>query len=94
MRRVSVLILDEHNLAEMARHAVSGAEVVELISNRHLTAANPRGQRGSTLLIGETNGGRVLTVPLAPTDDPGTWRPATGFEASRPQRNLFRRYAR
>jgi len=26
---VSVLILDEHNLAEMARHGVSAAEVVQ-----------------------------------------------------------------
>jgi hypothetical protein len=27
------------------------------------------------LLIGETDGGRLLTVPIAPTDDPTTWRP-------------------
>lgn len=62
--------------------------------NRHVTAANPRGELGSILLIGETDGGRVLTVPLAATDDPTTWRPATAFEASRHQRTIFRREVR
>ena len=92
--RISALILDEHNLGEMARHGVSGAEVFQVIWNRYLSAHNPRGEPGGILLIGETDGGRVLTIPLAPTDDPSTWRPATAFDASRDQRNLFRRRAR
>jgi hypothetical protein len=50
-----------------------------------------RGETGGVLLIGETNGGRLLTVPLAPTDDPTTWRPATAFDASRHHRALFDR---
>ena len=89
-RRISALILDEHNLAEIARHGVSGAEVLQVIWNCHLTARNPRGEPEGILLIGETDGGRVLTIPLAPTDDPSTWRPATAFDASRDQRSLFR----
>jgi hypothetical protein len=44
--RVSALILDEHNLAEMTRHGVSAAEVVQVIANRHITAPNPRGEGG------------------------------------------------
>jgi hypothetical protein len=94
MRRVSILILDEGNLAEMARHAVSAAEVVQVVSNRHITAANHRGEEGSILLIGETDGGRTLTIPLAPTDDATTWRPATAFPASRHQQTIFRQRAR
>jgi hypothetical protein len=92
--RVSALILDEHNLAEMVRHGVLAAEVMQVIANRHVSAPNPRGEWGSILLIGETDGGRVLTIPLAPTDDPTTWRPATAFDASRHQRTVFRRRAR
>lgn len=92
--RVSALILDEHNLAEMARHGVSAAEVVQVIANRHVTAPNRRGEERSILLIGENDGGRVLTIPLAPTDDPTTWRPATAFDSSRHQRTVFRRRAR
>lgn len=92
--RVSVLILDEDNLAETARHGVSAAEIVQVIANRHITAPNPRGEPGGVLLIGETDGGRVLTIPLAPTNDPTTWRPATAFDASRHQQTNFRSRAR
>jgi hypothetical protein len=92
--RVSALILDEHNLDEMTRHGVSAAEVVQVIANRHITAPNPRGEGGSILLIGESDGGRLLTSPLAPTDDPTTWRPATAFDSSRHQQTVFRQRAR
>lgn len=91
---VSTLIVDEHNLAEMARHGVSAAEVVQVIANRHVTAPNARGEASSILLIGESDGGRLLTIPLAPTDDPTTWRRATAFDASRHQRAVFRRRVR
>ena len=63
--RVSALIVDEHNLGEMARHGVSAAEVVQVIANRHVTVPKPRGEAGSIPLIGETDGGRLLTIPLA-----------------------------
>jgi hypothetical protein len=90
---VSALIVDDHNAAEMARHGVTGDEVDSLVWNRSIVSHNPRGEPGSVLLIGETDGGRLLTVPIAPTDDPTTWRPATAFDATRHQRHLFdRRY--
>jgi len=90
---VAELIFDEHNVAEMARHGVTRRDVDQLSWNRSIIAENPRGETGSVLLIGETNGGRLLTVPLAPTDDPTTWRPATAYDASRHHRALFdRRY--
>lgn len=91
---MAALILDENNLAEMGRHGVSKTEVAQVISNRHIAAPNARGEAGSVLLIGETDGGRVLTIPLAPTDDPTTWRPATAFDASRHQRTIFRQRVR
>lgn len=93
-RFIAALILDEHNLEEMGRHGVSKREVEQVISNRHITAANPRGEPGSILLKGETDGGRVLTIPLASSDDPTTWRPATAFDASADQRATFSRRTR
>lgn len=98
MRRVARhvvydLIFDEHNEREMARHGVTRHEAGQLLNNRNVAVPNGRGEPGSVLFVGETNGGRLLTVPLAPTDDPTTWRPATAFDASRRQRWLFdRRY--
>jgi uncharacterized DUF497 family protein len=90
-RVVAHLIFDEHNEAEMARHGVVADEVDQLKWNRKVISDNPRGEQGSVLLIGETDGGRLLTVPLAPTDDPTTWRPATAFDASRHHCALFDR---
>ncbi len=88
---VAELILDQHNAAEMARHGVLRDEVEQVKWNRKVVVPNGRGEQGSVLLIGETDGGRLLTVPLAPTDDPTTWRPATAFDADRHQRWLFDR---
>ena len=47
--------------------------------NRSIVVRNPRGEQGRILLIGETHAGRLLTVPLASTDDPrhGVLRPPT-----------------
>ncbi len=90
---VSDLIFDEHNEHEMARHGVVADEVDELKWNRNVVLRNHRGEAGSVLLVGETAGGRLLTVPLAPTNDPTTWRPATAFDAGPHHRALFdRRY--
>jgi hypothetical protein len=91
---VAELIIDEHNVAEMARHGIARDEVDQLLSNQHTIARNPRGEPGSLLLIGRTDGGRLLTVPIAPTSDPTTWRPATAFDASRHHRALFDRSRR
>jgi hypothetical protein len=88
---VAELILDAHNRAEMSRHGVVGEEVEEVPWNRNIVFRNPRGEPGGLLLVGVTDGGRLLTVPLAPTDDPTTWRPATAFDANPYQRSLFDR---
>ena len=90
---VAELIFDEHNEAEMARHGVVRWEVDQIAWNRCVFYENWRGEHSSVLMIGETDGCRLLAVPLAPTDDPTTWRPATAFDASRHHRALFdRRY--
>lgn len=75
----------------MARHGVVGDEVEQVKWNRNLVLRNPRGEAGGVLLVGETDGGRLLTVPLAPTDESTTWRPATAFDAGRHHRTLFDR---
>ena len=64
-----------------------------MLSNRHLTMANSRAE-GRITLVGVTNGGRVLSVSLDPTNDPGTWRPVTGFPAPEDSRKLFNRHCR
>lgn len=84
---------DEENETHLAQHDITAAEVRQLLWNRHLTRANPRAE-GRITLIGETNGGRVLSIALDPTRDPGTWRPVTGLAADEDERGLFGRYCR
>lgn len=63
-----------------------------MLSNRHLTMANPRAE-GRITLIGATNSGRVLAISLDPSDDAGTWRPVTGLAANVRERRLFERHS-
>ena len=76
------------NEEHFAEHGIRPAEVRQLLSNRHLTRPNPR-KEGRITLVGETNGGRVLSVALDPTADTAVWRPVTGFVAEGEERNLF-----
>jgi hypothetical protein len=51
---------------------------------------NKKNRSGARLLIGQTNGGRVLTIVLAPTHTPDRWRPVTGWTSTAPERKMLR----
>lgn len=92
-REIYFLEWDETNERHVNEHGITAAEVRELLWNRHVTFTNPRGE-GRVTLVGETNGGRILSVALDPTRDEGTWRPVTAIEAPNDERGLFLRYCR
>jgi uncharacterized DUF497 family protein len=86
---------DEQNEEHLGRHGIRPAEERQILSNPHVTTPNPRPEEeGRVLLIGETHGGRVLTVSLAPTSDDATWRPVTGWLATDDERTTFERAIR
>jgi hypothetical protein len=65
----------------------------ELPRNNHVTLRNrgrarrsPRKLRDRRLLIGETNGGRTLTLVIEQTNDPTSWLIVTGWTATRDER--------
>jgi uncharacterized DUF497 family protein len=89
---IYLLEWDESNETKLADHGITPWELHQMLSNRHVTADNPRGGEGRILLIGETNGGRLLTVSLQDTNDPAVWRPVTGWDSSDGERSLFQRY--
>jgi hypothetical protein len=79
---------------KLAARSISAAEVERLPHNIHRTVRNPReetepGKR--RLLIGETDGGRVLTLVIERTVEPTTWLVVTGWIATVAERNLLRR---
>jgi uncharacterized DUF497 family protein len=79
---------------KLAARDISIEEVEQVLRNLHRTVRNPRedaepGRR--RLLIGETDGGRVMTMVIERTVEPTTWLVVTGWNATAAERNLLRR---
>lgn len=85
------LQLDEANEAEMARHGVTPREVRQVLLDDPRFFQNRRGHAATRIMIGRTDGGRLLTVPIAQTALPGVWRPATAWLASEGERTRYER---
>lgn len=85
---------DVQNEDHLSQHRIKPSEVRELLWNTHLTKSNPAGGAGTLLLIGSTNGGRTLTVSVAPTLDATTWRPVTGWDSTSDEATLLAKYGR
>jgi hypothetical protein len=83
---VRVLLTTEAAVEKLGARGISIDEVLQLPGNRHATIRN-RGQldllaRRRRLLIGRTNGGRVLTLVIQQTIDPAMWLIVTGWRAT------------
>jgi hypothetical protein len=88
--RIAELEFDEDNEDELAAHNVTAIEVLEILDNLFTVRRNKKNRSGARLLIGQTNGGRVLTIVLAPTHTPDRWRPVTGWTSTAPERKMLR----
>jgi hypothetical protein len=86
---VRALSWNDETEAHIAEHDVTPREVNQMVENPHIIVRNRKGRRAPVLLIGRTHGGRVLSVPLAKTRDPGVWRPITAFSATEAQTALL-----
>jgi uncharacterized DUF497 family protein len=91
---VHELLATEVARDKLAARGISTAEVEQVPRNPHRTVRNPReetepGRR--RLLIGETDGGRVLTLVIDRTVEPTTWLVVTGWNATAAERNLLSR---
>jgi len=80
---------------KLGARSISAADVVQLVANRAIVAANPRPRvPGSRWLIGPTDGGRLLTVVIEPTAEVGVWRVRTGWPSSTAQTTYYRKRRR
>jgi uncharacterized protein len=77
---------DEHNIAHIARHDVTPAEVEELF-NRH-RIIEPASIEGYFYAYGTTGTGRHLVVVFTYRKD-GLVRPATAYPMNRSKRKLY-----
>ena len=82
------LIWDEWNVAHIARHRVTPAEVIELCQKDPVFRDS---YRGRILVIGPTRSGRMLMAALDPEPgQEGVFYPVTAHPASRKERRRYR----
>jgi uncharacterized DUF497 family protein len=86
--QASEFVWDNGNESELARHGIRPEEVEEVFDNHPTWAINKRERSGQWLMIGQTHGGRFLTVAIATTNDPWFIRPVTGWDSTPPERRL------
>lgn len=82
-------------LDKLGARSITDRETEQIPANRHVVIENLRGQRERLqprerrLLIGETDGGRVLTLVIEETHDPERWPIITGWDATSAERRLL-----
>jgi uncharacterized DUF497 family protein len=88
---VHELLITDAALSKIGAREISADEAEELLRNRHVILGNPRAPDASKrrLLIGRTNGGRVLTLVIEASVEPTTWLLVTGWSATARERNLL-----
>lgn len=81
---------------KLGAREISAEEALQLIGNHHVVLLNPRrvrrlGKRATTrrLLVGMTNGGRVLTLAIERTIEPTDWLVVTGWISAKHERRML-----
>jgi uncharacterized protein len=80
------LIWDTWNIAHIARHDVIPDEVEDVCHGQPVTSET---YKGRIRVVGPTRSHRMLTVILAPTDEPGVYYPVTARPADRKERRSY-----
>jgi len=86
------LLATDIALDKLGARDITADEAQQLPRNGHVAVRNPRGGGGRgarLLLIGQTDGGRALTLVIERTVDPTTWLLVTGWSATEPERKLL-----
>jgi hypothetical protein len=89
---VRQLLATDTVLDKLGARGITAREAEQLPRNRHVTVRNPRAavvDDKRRLLIGRTDGGRVLTLVIERTLEPSTWLVITGWAATDAQRRIL-----
>ena len=93
--RIAELLLTEAAREKLGRREISVEEVQQLLGNRYVFMRAGRARRTSgelparRLVVGQTGGGRSLTLVVERTIEPTTWVVVTGWEATHAERRLL-----
>jgi hypothetical protein len=86
------LLAGDLALDKLGARSISAEESAQLPRNRHVVVRNPHqpgGRSTRVLLIGCTDGDRVLTLVIERTADPTTWLIVTGWSSTEVERKLL-----
>jgi hypothetical protein len=89
---VHELLATDIAIDKLGARAISVDEAGQLARNPHLTVRNPDAPPGPghrRLLIGRTDGGRVLTLVIEETIEPTTWLIIAGWSSTDHERKLL-----
>ena len=82
---------DDGNEAELAGHGIDAREVAEVLVNGPTWVPNRRYRAGDWKMIGETNGGRRLTVVIRHVVDQSLSRAITGGDSTAGEQARYRK---
>jgi hypothetical protein len=89
------LLATEAALDKLGARNISDDEAEQLPRNPHVTIPNVRGERDRRqpperrVLVGQTDGGRTLTLIIEETLDPQSWLIITGWDSTPAERRLL-----
>lgn len=91
---VHQLLATDVALDKLGARGISAEEAEQLPRNQHDIVRNPRetaepGKR--RLLIGRTDGARMLTLVIERTVEPTTWLIVTGWDSTEAERKILER---
>ena len=76
---ISAFLIDDENEQKFASHGISALQVMQILGNIHVVRGNRRRRRATHQVIGLTDGGSCIAVPIEPTHAHGMWRPVTAW---------------
>jgi hypothetical protein len=89
------LVATDAAIDKLGRRRIGTDEAEQLPRNRHAILPNVRGPEGPRqqplerrVLIGSTDGGRILTLVIEQTRDPESWLIVTGWESTAAERKI------
>ncbi len=91
---VHQLLATDVALDKLGGRGISTAEAEQLLRNPHKTVRNPRRDdepAKRALLIGSTDGGRILTLVIERTVDPTSWLIVSGWSSTQTERKMLDR---
>jgi hypothetical protein len=87
---IAELLVTEVAIDKLGARGITTYDARQIPRNAHVVVRNPNttspGRR--RLLIGQTDGGRALTLVIEQTIDPTTWLIVTGWASSPRERKL------